>query len=261
MTELPIKDKVTISQKRAAQKSQQATSSKAYILTSTLPQSMRIPTILAPPKIPNQASESSYTGFYTLIVSVILLSTGQRISEGKLNKYLQKCNAQDYCCGDKTEKMLKRMEKEGYIVKIRERDPGGEENIDYVVGPRGKVEVGERGAAALVKNVYGKQDVEMDELEDKLEKSLGVGTFKRHRRREPTENARSEDETSEDQASEDSRSSRPQERDRETAPTTRQQGRYSRAVEVEADEEGEEDENEDEEEAMPARSRRSGRRA
>ena len=253
MTELPLKDKVTISQKRAAQKSQQATSSKAYILTSTLPQSMRIPTILAPPKIPSQAAESSYTGFYTFIVSVILLSNGQRISEGKLNKYLQKCNAEEYCCGDKTEKTLKRMEKEGYIIKIRERDPGGEENVDYIVGPRGKVEVGERGAAAFVKNVYGKRDLEMDELENKLEKSLGAGTFKRRTQPEPTGDA--ENEVS-DESSEESQGSRPLRGRNETTPATRQQGRRSRAVEDEADE----DEEDEEEEPTFARTRRRSSR-
>lgn len=33
---------------------------------------------------------------------------------------------------------------------------GGEEVIEYMVGPRGKVEVGESGVAGLVREVYGR---------------------------------------------------------------------------------------------------------
>lgn len=185
MTELPNKEKVTIAQKRAAQRTNgnsqgNSASSKAYVLTSTLPSAYRTPIILHPPKVPSVGAESGYIGLYSFIVSVIYLSDGSRISEGKLERYLKRCNADNYVLnGEKTENVLKKMEKQNYIVKIKEREPGGEEIIDYVVGPRGKVEVGEKGAAALVKTVYGKRDIEMEELEDKLEKSLGAGTFKR----------------------------------------------------------------------------------
>ena len=186
LTEMPARDKITIAQKRAAQKSQGAgSSSKAYILTSTLPRALRAPEILVPPKVPSANAEGEYIGLTTFVVSIIYLSQGQRVSEGKMERHLKKCNADTYLLGEKTEKVLKRMEKEGYIVKIREREAGGEETVDWVVGPRGKVEVGERGVASLVKGVYGKRDVEMDELEDKLERSLGEGTFKRRKRAEP----------------------------------------------------------------------------
>ena len=190
LTELPIKEKVTITQKRAAQRANGASqgggssSSKAYILTSTLPPSLRTPVILPPPRVPTVAAEAGYTGLYTFIVSIIYLCQGGRISEGKLERYLKKCNADNNAPGGgKAEKVLRRMEREGYIVKIKEREVGGEETVDWMVGPRGKVEVGERGVAALVKGVYGKRDIEMSELEDKLEKSLGTGTFKRKARR------------------------------------------------------------------------------
>lgn len=83
-------------------------------------------------------------------------------------------NADNYVLnGEKTEKILKRMEREGYIVKVRERDGVGEESIEYVVGPRGKAEVGERGVAGVVRKVYGKKDAEADELDKKLVRSLG----------------------------------------------------------------------------------------
>lgn len=69
----------------------------------------------------------------------------------------------------------------------------GEEVTEWFVGPRGKVEVGIRGVTGLVKSVYGhgavplfkRQDdeseeatafvkVEIDELNGKLSRSLGV---------------------------------------------------------------------------------------
>ena len=190
LTELPIKEKITVSQKRAAQRANGASqgggssSSKAYILTSTLASSLRTPIILPPSKVPSIGAEAGYIGFYTFIVSIIYLCQGSRISEGKLERYLKKCNADNYAPGgEKTEKVLKRMERDGYIVKIKEREVGGEETIDWVVGPRGKVEIGERGAAAAVKGVYGKRVIEMEELEEKLEKSLEAGTFKRRVKR------------------------------------------------------------------------------
>ena len=186
LTELPLKEKITITQKRAAQRATGASqgltssSSKAYVLTSTLPSSLRAPTILAPSKAPSTSAEASYVGLYTFIVSVIYLHQSHRCAEGKLESILKKVNADNYVLGgEKTEKVLKRMEREGYIVKIREREAGGEETVDWVVGPRGKVEVGERGVAGLVKGVYGKKGTEMEELEGKLERSLGVGTFRK----------------------------------------------------------------------------------
>ena len=95
-----------------------------------------------------------------------------------MERVLRKVNAESYVLGgEKTEKVLKRMEKEGYIIKLKEREAGGEESVEYVVGPRGKVEVGERGVAGVVKRVYGKRGQEVEELEKRLEKSLGKGTF------------------------------------------------------------------------------------
>lgn len=83
-------------------------------------------------------------------------------------------NADNYVLnGEKTEKVLKRMEKEGYVNKVRERDGGGEETVDYILGSRGKVEVGERGVAGLVRKVYDKKDAEAEELDRRLVRSLG----------------------------------------------------------------------------------------
>lgn len=90
--------------------------------------------------------------------------------------------------------MLQRLIKDGYLVRNREMD-GGEEVIEYMVGPRGKVEVGEKGVAGLVREVYGRPDPaslaaagtqngrtaeqqeEMEEFERRLER--GIGTWRR----------------------------------------------------------------------------------
>ena len=176
LTELPVKEKVTISQKRAAQRSgtQGSSTSNAYILTSTLPARYRKPSALRPSQIPSTGAEASYIGLTTFILALIYLSASQTISESRLEKHLKRMNADNYVlAGEKTEKVLKRMERENYIVKVRERDGGGEESVEYVIGPRGKVEVGERGVAGLVKAVYGKKDAEADELERRLVRSLG----------------------------------------------------------------------------------------
>ena len=176
LTELPVKEKVTISQKRAAQRSgtQGPTTSKAYILTSTLPARYRNASVLQPPQIPSTGAEAAYVGLTTFIMALIYLSPSQTMSESRLEKHLKRMNADNFVlAGEKTEKVLKRMEKEKYIIKIRERDGGGEESVQYVVGPRGKVEVGEKGVAGLVRGVYGKKDAEADELDRRLARSLG----------------------------------------------------------------------------------------
>ena len=186
LTELPVKEKVTISQKRAAQRSgtQGSSTSNAYILTSTLPARYRKPSVLRPSQIPSTGAEASYVGLTTFILALIYLSPSQTSSESRLEKHLKRMNADNYVlAGEKTEKVLKRMERENYIVKVRERDGGGEESVEYVIGSRGKVEVGERGVAGLVKAVYGKKDAEADELERRLVRSLGDVVLEKKKRR------------------------------------------------------------------------------
>lgn len=185
LTELPQKEKVTISQKRAAQRSatQASSTTKEYILTTTLPPKYRQPNILVPPQIPSAPAEAAYTGLVTFILALIYLSPSKTISESRLEKQLKRMNADNYVLnGEKTEKVLKRMEKEGYVNKYRERDGGGEETIDYVLGARGKVEVGEKGVAGLVRKVYGKKDLELEELDRRLVRSLGDVVIDKKRR-------------------------------------------------------------------------------
>jgi hypothetical protein len=64
-------------------------------------------------------------------------------------------NADDYTPIDKTDKLLARLCREGYLVRTKEKEDG-EEIIEFMVGPRGKIEVGSSGVAGLVREVYGR---------------------------------------------------------------------------------------------------------
>ncbi|PKX94641.1 MAGE domain-containing protein [Aspergillus novofumigatus IBT 16806] len=182
LAELPVKEKVTIQQRRAAQKVDRPSSTnKSWILTSTLPLAYRKPEILPPTRAP---LEGTYTGLYSFIIAVILLNGGS-LPEQKLERYLKRTNADTYTPIDRTDRFLQRLCKEGYLIRNREMD-GGEEIIEYMVGPRGKVEVGVQGVAGLVREVYGRQGAvegddttpaeraQMEEFESRLARSLGI---------------------------------------------------------------------------------------
>ncbi|KAL1305542.1 hypothetical protein AAFC00_007152 [Neodothiora populina] len=183
MTELPLREKVTLAQRRAAQKSQsvQKTSS-AWILTTVLPSRFRLADIVSPPQVPTAEAESQYCALYTFVISLIFLSGGT-LPDGKLDRYLKRVNVDEttpftgavaFNGMDKTEKLLKRMEKDGYVVRIRDTSTG-EEIIEWIVGPRGKVEVGERGVTGVVKKVYGGlEEDEAADLDRRVNRSLGL---------------------------------------------------------------------------------------
>ncbi|KAJ5763994.1 hypothetical protein N7533_002675 [Penicillium manginii] len=155
MVELPAREKTTISQRRAAQKTDKPSSgNKSWILTTTLPQSYQTSAILPPTKAPSVGTESTYTGLYSFIIALITLNGGS-LAEPKLDRYLARMNAESHTPIDRTDKLLLRMIREGYLVRTREMD-GGEEQIEFLVGPRGKVEVGTNGVAGLVREVYGR---------------------------------------------------------------------------------------------------------
>ncbi|KAB8219600.1 MAGE family-domain-containing protein [Aspergillus novoparasiticus] len=172
MVELPGRERVTIHDRRAAQKVEKPSStSKSWIVGSTLPAAYRSPEILPPTKAP---WESTYTGLYSFIIAVIMLNGGS-LPEQKLDRYLARTNADTYTPIDRTDRVLQRLCKEGYLVRTREMD-GGEELIEYMVGPRGKMEVGTAGVAGLVREVYGVGNTEeqREEFEGRLARSLGI---------------------------------------------------------------------------------------
>ncbi|OBT68515.1 hypothetical protein VE03_02874 [Pseudogymnoascus sp. 23342-1-I1] len=192
MVELPSKEKVTLKDRRAAVQKTGATTTtttnRSYILKSILPQKYNIPAILTPSHIPSASTESAYMGLYTLIVSIIMLNGG-RISDEKLMRYLQRMNADMNTPVDKTELLFAKMQKQGYIVKIKD-SANGTDITEWMVGPRGKVEVGAEGVKGLVETVYG--DTAPDDLGARLKGSLGIRDGPERRERQPVEREREE---------------------------------------------------------------------
>jgi melanoma-associated antigen len=108
------------------------------------------------------------------------------LPEQKLDRYLKRVNADTYTPIDRTDRLIQRLCKDGYLTRNRDID-GGEEVTEYIVGPRGKIEVGEAGVAGLVREVYGRsdsqisngtsnrravEDEEIDDFEERLERSI-----------------------------------------------------------------------------------------
>jgi DNA-binding MarR family transcriptional regulator len=188
LVELPSRDKSDLKSRRqlASQGAKSASASstnKSWILVSTLPERYkRDPRIVTPTNAGgSREAEASYTALYTFVISVIYLNNGI-LPEAKLDRYLKRVNAETYTSLGATEKLLARMVKEGYVEKRRDTSTG-EENIEWVVGPRGKVEVGIKGVQGLVKGVYGfggtrgpdmEDEDEEKELDRKLKRSLGI---------------------------------------------------------------------------------------
>lgn len=56
--------------------------------------------------------------------------------------------------------------------------------VEYIVGPRAKLEIGDEGARGLVRGVYGKLDAEADELERAIDKSLAIDENARKKARD-----------------------------------------------------------------------------
>ncbi|EFQ97948.1 hypothetical protein MGYG_00984 [Nannizzia gypsea CBS 118893] len=173
MVEQPSKDKVTISQRRAAQRVEKSSTSKSWTVISTLPPAYRTPEILPPSRAPNSSTESSYIAIYTFIISLIMLSGGS-LSEDRLNRHLRRVNAENHTPLDRTDKLLARLCKEGYLVKVRDTD-AGEETIEYFVGQRGKIEVGVSGVSGMAREVFGiaqGSEEDSEQFEKRLKRSL-----------------------------------------------------------------------------------------
>ena len=160
-------------------KTSNSNASKSWILVSTLPEAYKTNPAICTPTIAGggEEAEASYTALYTFVVGVIMLNNGT-LAEAKLERYLKRVNAETYTTVGSTDKVLVRMVKEGYVEKKRDTS-SGEEVVEWVVGPRGKVEVGIGGVKGFVKSVYGigknGEDEEGDEdLERKIKRSLGI---------------------------------------------------------------------------------------
>ncbi|KAI5464216.1 MAGE family-domain-containing protein [Mariannaea sp. PMI_226] len=175
LRELPVREKMSLQEKRAAMRSnaQPKSGSGAYILSSTLPKPYRSAHILAPSKTPSADDEATYAAFYTMVVSMIWLNGGE-LSEQKLSRNLSRLNADRNVSMEKTEIVLKKMERQGYVVKKVDRPPIGQDGdmmVTWHVGPRAKEEIGLDGVMGMVEEVYVNWD---EDLEAKLCSSLGI---------------------------------------------------------------------------------------
>ncbi|KAK0723799.1 MAGE family-domain-containing protein [Apiosordaria backusii] len=183
MVELPARDKnlMTTEQKRKAAKSQsqKESTSNAYILKNILPQELRTPALTRPSKVMSAEGEAAYTAIYTMIISLITISGGE-LSDPRLKRHLARLNAGEYMPSmnpndpanptEKTEVVLQRMIKHGYLVKVvNNKGAGDEDSTTWHVGPRGKVEVSTESIAQFVRTIYGGST---PELEAKIQISL-----------------------------------------------------------------------------------------
>lgn len=110
-------------------------------------------------------------GFYTWMVSLIVLSGGE-LSDSKLRRYLGRMNAAQNLPMDKTDNVLTKAVRQGYVDKVVEKsDHGEEDTVTWCIGPRGKTEIPAESIAGFVRAVWG--DIP-DDLEKKLSKSLGL---------------------------------------------------------------------------------------
>jgi hypothetical protein len=133
-----------------------------WVLQTILPEQYRLPDIMGPSRpVPDDKinTEDSYVGLYTMTIALITISGGM-IPEGKLDRALRRMNADQVTPLGSKDKTLALMIKDGYIV-------------EYIVGPRGKVEVGRDGVASLVRMMYGEGE-DVEELEKRIERTLNV---------------------------------------------------------------------------------------
>ncbi|KAI1258899.1 MAGE-domain-containing protein [Xylariaceae sp. FL1019] len=179
MVELPVKEKRTLREKTKAVKrgSKATASSRQYILTTTLPKAYTTHTIIGPSRIPSTSDEASYTAFYTTVITIISLSNGE-ISDAKLRRHLTRLNAAQHLPMDRTENVMAKLVRQGYLEKVVERVEGDEDIITWCVGPRGKTEVTSQNVAEFVSEVWRDPPEDFD---TKLEKSLGVRRAARDR--------------------------------------------------------------------------------
>ncbi|KAK3996983.1 MAGE family-domain-containing protein [Cladorrhinum sp. PSN332] len=212
MVELPVKDRalMTTEQKRKAAKSQsqKETTSKAYVLVSTLPEELR--KALTPSKVSSEDGEAAYTAIYTLLISIITLSGGE-LSDPRLRRQLARLNVDNNMPSmnpndstnpsEKTELVLQRMAKQGYLVKVTENKTyGDDDSTTWHVGPRGKVEVDNESIARFIRTVYGGST---EEIEQKLQASLQVQERKPARMQAVTEEGEEEEEQAEEEEEEE----------------------------------------------------------
>lgn len=143
------------------------------MLQTIVPEQYRVPEAIGPSRPAEKAEDdtaAAYVGLYTMVMALIIIAGG-RLPENKLDRSLRRMNANQSTPVDTTDKTIALMIKDGYIVRVKET-VNGDDTIDYIVGPRGKVEMGREGFAELVRRIYGDDDEEEEEEEEELEKKI-----------------------------------------------------------------------------------------
>ncbi|KAK7972784.1 hypothetical protein PG996_007003 [Apiospora saccharicola] len=174
MEELPVKEKRTLKekQKATARKATGATSSRQYVLVTTLPPAYKVPEIIAPSRAPSARGEAEYIGFYSFVIAIIVLSGGE-LSDMKLKRHLARVNASQNLPMDKTDNVLTKLVRQGYLDKVVEKsDHGEDDTVTWCVGTRGKVEFPPESIAGIIRMVWGAE--KPDDFEKKLNRSLGL---------------------------------------------------------------------------------------
>lgn len=144
-------------------------------MVTSLPPAYRVPEIIAPSLNGSDEDEAVYVGLCTVIVSYISMSPEGSLPDHKLMKMLSRLNIEQNTPLDKTEIVLKKMIAQGYIYKDVDRS-ADEETIDWRVGPRGKVEIGNRAIQGFVRHVYG--DDAPEDLDKRIYRSLNMDVTK-----------------------------------------------------------------------------------
>ncbi|KAI0130105.1 MAGE family-domain-containing protein [Xylariales sp. AK1849] len=177
MSELPVKEKRTLKEKQKANAtqrkagSQSTASSRSYILTSILPAAYKSQLIIAPSRTPSTTEEAEYVGFYTFVISLIVLKGGE-LTDQALNRALERMNASVNLPMGKTRDVLAKLVRQGYLDKVVQKsDQGEEDTVTWCVGTRAKVEVSPQSMALFVKEVWGELP---EDFNKKLSKSLGL---------------------------------------------------------------------------------------
>ena len=145
-----------------------------WVLQTIIPEQYRVPEAIGPSRPAEKAEDdtaAAYVGLYTMVMALIIIAGG-RLPENKLDRSLRRMNANQSTPVDTTDKTIALMIKDGYIVRVKET-VNGDDTIDYIVGPRGKVEMGREGFAELVRRIYG-DDEDEEELEKKIKRTLDV---------------------------------------------------------------------------------------
>lgn len=146
-----------------------------WVLQTIVPDRYRVAEAIGPSRPTEKAEDDTagaYVGLYSMVIALIIIAGG-RLPEAKLDRALRRMNANQSTPVDTTDKTLALMVKDGYVVKVKE-SVNGDETVDYIVGPRGKVEVGREGFADLVRTIYGDSDEDSEELEKKIRRTLDV---------------------------------------------------------------------------------------